>query len=234
MSEVHHFAYAVDKAECTGQDSQFWQALGFTPTSVRGEFEQQIRQVWLRNDDGVEVHVVYNPDSNFSTAWGWGHVCVVAPSDEVWEAGKQSEFLERANPLSERYWLRSPGGCRVEVRKPSESRRTVFQEAGAVLEGSPRAVAQVLEEALDIYLKRHPHYGDQWKKYGWRGAIYNARRKVERMWAQLWNAEPSDAVAEATKQVSGVDDGLDTIVYLAMAIVAVREGNRDGMGAWWD
>ncbi len=92
-------------------------------------------------------------------------------------------------------------------------------------------IRKVLDQAGDIYELRHPNYGDQWKKYGWRGALYNARRKVERAWAQLWNAaEPSP---EYKEDMPGVDDLLDTINYCAMAILEVRNGNRDGTGKWW-
>lgn len=103
---------------------------------------------------------------------------------------------------------------------------------------------QVLARAAAIYAERERAYGGQWKKYGWRGAIYNARRKVERAFTTLWNAEPRAEVTfhpdETTTQKPGVfadpidvDDLLDTINYCAMAIMQVEDGNRDGAGSWW-
>lgn len=97
----------------------------------------------------------------------------------------------------------------------------------------PESVAElrnILKEAGDIYAARHPHYGDQWRKYGWRGCLYSGRRKIERAWTQLWNKEP-EYVKEG--EVGGVDDLLDTINYCAMAVMEVRRGNRDGEGIWW-
>ncbi len=93
-------------------------------------------------------------------------------------------------------------------------------------------IRAILNEAADIYDDRHPHYGDQWRKYGWRGALYSARRKVERAWAQLWDA-PAEPVEDEEQGTNGTDDVLDAIVYLAMAVLEAREGNRDGTGEWW-
>lgn len=91
-------------------------------------------------------------------------------------------------------------------------------------------LAAVLNEALAIYAERQKSYGQQWRKYGVKGALYSARRKIERAWAQLWDGP---AESHPLAGVSGVDDLLDTINYAAMAILCVRSGNRDGEGAWW-
>lgn len=233
MSEVHHFAYTIDTIDSLEQEGQFWLALGFNHIPVEGPaFEQKVRQLWFKNSHHFEVHVVVNEDE--VTEWGWAHLCVIAPDEDAWHAAVESPFLKRHREGSERVWFESPAGARVEVRKPSDSRWQPVEFKQYT--GSVADVRDVLTEALAIYEQRHPHYGDQWKKYGWRGAIYNARRKVERMWAQLWDSEPEATAVIAKNEggVGGIDDGLDTIVYLAMAIVAVREGNRDGMGAWWD
>jgi hypothetical protein len=90
-------------------------------------------------------------------------------------------------------------------------------------------IGYILDEALAIYEERSKLYGDQWRKYGWRGCLYNARRKVERAWEHLWNRE-----TERPTVHDDVDDLLDTINYCAMAIKSVREGNRDGKGGWWN
>lgn len=90
-------------------------------------------------------------------------------------------------------------------------------------------IAQVFDHCMGILKARQASYGSQWKKYGWRGALYNARRKVERAWAQLWDAEPDSP----TGRHMGVDDLYDTINYCAMTLLAIEEGNRDGEGDWW-
>lgn len=107
-------------------------------------------------------------------------------------------------------------------------------------EASVQEMKQIFDEALEIYAERQRSYGNQWKKYGWRGALYSCRRKVERAWAQLWDQDPASAAERADSDVpgsspgaSGADDLLDTINYAAMTIVCVRQGNRDGEGKWW-
>lgn len=101
----------------------------------------------------------------------------------------------------------------------------------------------ILDEAAVIYEQRDQQYGDQWKKYGYRGTLYNARRKIERAWETLWNAAPVGQIEVTTFEeaerhyapddMPDVDDLLDTINYCAMTIMEVRAGNRDGTGGWW-
>lgn len=103
---------------------------------------------------------------------------------------------------------------------------------------------EVLDQAMAIYNQRDGSYGNQWKKYGWRGALFNARRKVERAWAIWWDAVVDTAeisVWQEKKPVRrvavgelDVDDLLDTIMYCAMAVLEIRGGNRDGEGGWWE
>lgn len=92
-------------------------------------------------------------------------------------------------------------------------------------------IAKVHEHCMEIMREREEQYGDQWKKYGLRGALYSARRKVERAWAQLWDA-PADPRA-LPHQHTQLDDLYDTINYCTMAILAAEDGNRDGTGGWW-
>lgn len=83
---------------------------------------------------------------------------------------------------------------------------------------------RVMEEARKIFVERQDQYGDQWKQYGWRGCLYNLRRKAERAWRQLWGADlPVDGAV-----VPGRDDLLDAINYAAMCVIAIHERDRDG------
>jgi hypothetical protein len=92
----------------------------------------------------------------------------------------------------------------------------------------------VLLEAAEIFSDRNAKYKDNWRRQGWRGPLYDLRRKVERVWDHLWDAEPTplregiDPVSLATHDV---DDALDIVNYAAILVRAVREGDRDG--AWW-
>lgn len=103
---------------------------------------------------------------------------------------------------------------------------------------------QVLQRALMIYEERHEKRGDLWKRYGWRGALHEARVACERAWVRWFSAEPvtvdvrrfGDSEPEHLNAVPdlAVDELLDTINYAAMAIRAIEEGNRDGTAGWWD
>lgn len=94
---------------------------------------------------------------------------------------------------------------------------------------STEQLREILEEAAQIYDDRNTKRGDLWKQRGWRGALYDVRVCAERAWAHLWRA-PAGGKDIATHDV---DDLLDCINYCAMAIIAVREGNRDGVARWW-
>jgi hypothetical protein len=100
------------------------------------------------------------------------------------------------------------------------------------VEGDPSdAVSQqasILGDALTIYAERNEKYKDNWRRYGWRGLLYDCRRKVERAWDALWNLRP-----EAVEVHADDDDLLDVVNYAALAVRAVRENNRDGEGGWW-
>lgn len=101
--------------------------------------------------------------------------------------------------------------------------------------------AEILSRAASIFAQRQEQYGDQWKQYGWRGCLYNARRKAERAWRTLWNAKPDMVEVTAFQDrephlvpgtMPDTDDLYDLINYAAMAIMAVADNNRDG--TFWD
>lgn len=134
-------------------------------------------------------------------------------------------------------WLHPPvaGESAIGIHDEKWDVMPSGHHTGPPVSGSDTTVAirTILNEAADIYDKRQPAYGDQWRKYGWRGALYSARRKVERAWAQMWDATPGHPVEADDEEVSGVDDLLDSMVYLAMCVHEARKGNRDGEGQWW-
>lgn len=86
----------------------------------------------------------------------------------------------------------------------------------------------VLTRAMEIYEERNIKYEDAWKQSGWRGALFDARKKVERAWTHLFYAD-----SVPTGDPHDVDDLIDTINYCAFAIRAIEDGNRDGQGGWW-
>lgn len=88
----------------------------------------------------------------------------------------------------------------------------------------------VLLNALKINAERQTKYGDNWKRKGWRGALFGARLALERSWDYLWDADPQ-GFAKQERPPIDVDDLLDTINYAAMVIRGINENNRDG--EWW-
>jgi hypothetical protein len=89
------------------------------------------------------------------------------------------------------------------------------------------AQRSILMDALDIYKQRNAQYHDSWKHSGWRGALFDMRKKVERAWKHLFNA-PDDYYSKEDE-----DELIDIINYAVFCIRAIREGNRDGKGGWW-
>ena len=85
--------------------------------------------------------------------------------------------------------------------------------------------ARVLAQALCVYDERNAKYMDNWKRSGWRGALFKLKLKVERAWDVMWDANPSDVTTD------DVDDLLDAINCAGMAVRAMEDKNRDG--SWW-
>lgn len=90
----------------------------------------------------------------------------------------------------------------------------------------------VLIEALEVYAERNLKYKDNWRRMGWRGMLIRVRERAERLWDDLWDAEPMlESEAAPPYQPHDVDDAIDLINLAAFLIRGVREGDRDG--SWW-
>ena len=87
--------------------------------------------------------------------------------------------------------------------------------------------AEMLVRALKVYAERNVKYRDNWRRKGWRGALFGARLALERAWDALWSAEPGRTVSR-NKTPHDVDDLIDTINYAAMTARLVEAGDRDG------
>jgi len=92
---------------------------------------------------------------------------------------------------------------------------------------------EILDEAFNTYMNRNYKYNDAWKQSGWRGALFDLRKKVERAWVHLFNAEVLEDQDKDFVEEPDVDDLIDSINYAVFAIRGIREGNRDGKGGWW-
>lgn len=93
--------------------------------------------------------------------------------------------------------------------------------------------AAVFLEALKIYDQRNVKYKDNWRRQGWRGMLVRVRERAERLWDDLWDADPLAVLSDETTMVRGldVDDAIDLINLAGFLVRGVREGNRDG--SWW-
>ena len=192
------------------------------------------------DDNGFKIHVVAEGvDDPEAGPPGLTHIRAVVTTSNF-ESCRQSVFCER-DADSGRIWLAGPGTLRAEVITTDglmETKRPLFGVEGDDLlfgfdpADNDRPVhlrqhKEIMERALAIMVERDPQYHDSWKNYGWRGAIFNLRRKAERVWHVLFNANPPELVAQ------NEDDLLDIINYAAMAIACMREENRNGLTNWW-
>jgi hypothetical protein len=211
----------------------------------------------FEDDNGFKVHVVQEGEGDeHAGPPGLTHFRAVVTQD-TFRALKECNFLERdagsgriwlAGPGTLRAEVITTEGLLPEKRPefgvegpwqntPEEVEDgepvwgTVFTpEMVENITHVPKHLAEhqnILEHALSIMSTRDPQYGDSWKNYGWRGAIFNMRRKAERVWHVLFN-QPDDHHLPGDE-----DDLLDIINYCAMAIACMRECNRDGRNGWW-
>jgi hypothetical protein len=80
---------------------------------------------------------------------------------------------------------------------------------------------RVLMEAFDVFMERNARYRDVWKGSGYRGSLFDLRKKITRMWSVFWQGHPDEKAKEC-------DDALDVINYAAFFVRNVRDGNEYG------
>jgi hypothetical protein len=88
----------------------------------------------------------------------------------------------------------------------------------------------VFERALKLHENRTKKYHDMWQRYGWRGAMVQARSAIERAWSMTMPYAMSEQGVKANK-LKVIDDLLDTINYCAFAIRNIEDAN-DGTWEW--
>lgn len=81
---------------------------------------------------------------------------------------------------------------------------------------------EVLLKARRIYEERGRTRGEMWRGQGWRGALFNMKTCMERIWRAYWAADPDNLDEKA------MDDVLDMINYAVFAYIMLEERNRDG------
>lgn len=78
--------------------------------------------------------------------------------------------------------------------------------------------------ALVIAHERNIRYKDSWKQAGWRGAVFDIRKKAERLFRQFFSADTLDHL----QGMEGEDDAYDLINFAIFFLRARAEKNEWG------
>lgn len=250
MAILDHITYQVeegslfhDDGKATMQYTEFFvDLLGLKEIDPEEGIEGKGWNVrWFEDTNGMQIHLVETKpeiEGIGSVDLGLGHFCAIIDRG-AYARALNTSWREAIGSLEGRCWLKGPGGIRVEARPVPLGRkaRVPAGEEGEpvpVLEGplpTDQALEQVFARCLAIFRERNAQHNDSWKREGWRGCLFNLRRKAERAWDHLWNFDRNDLDSDYLQQ--HVDDLLDSVNYAALTVLAVEEGNRDGQGGWW-
>jgi hypothetical protein len=239
--KLDHVTYQVPAGHLVDASlDEFFKLLEMQEIKPDDEVEKDWNVRWFQDKDGFQIHLVdAAEDAAGFVDLKLGHFCAIL-SREGYAAATSSIYLERNSRQSPRAWLRHAGtGLRVEIRPKSLTMvDNPHIDASAINWGklqsldppSEDRIKAVLLEAHEIYVRRNAQHKDSWRREGLRGALFNLRRKVERAWDYLFNADFDFTESRDYDE----DDLLDVINYAAIAVLAKREGNRDGKGTWWN
>lgn len=87
-----------------------------------------------------------------------------------------------------------------------------------------REQAMVFVEAFRIFVQRSERHGESWKQSGWRGAMFDSRKKMDRLWQEFMvNDEPP----------GDLDSALDLLNFVAF-FVRGRTHGVEGSWEWRD
>jgi len=109
----------------------------------------------------------------------------------------------------------------IEIRSGKISKIASAMEMDPNEESVRRQIA-VFVDAMEIYKERNKRHKDVWKDSGWQGALFDSRKKVERLWNEFMGSPnpPKD-----------FDSALDAINFLAFFIRA-REDGTESVWRW--
>lgn len=85
--------------------------------------------------------------------------------------------------------------------------------------------AMILIEALVVMRSRQQGYKDCWKDSGWRGCLFDLRKKAERAWNEFWFGG-----ADKNEYTSKGDSAIDVINYACFFLRQWRA--KDEHGKW--
>ena len=75
--------------------------------------------------------------------------------------------------------------------------------------------------AIGIMVERGQLRGELWRQSGWRGALYEARKKLERLWRSWWTGDRTDQ-----------DSALDLLNFTGFFIRASMEQREPEWGVY--
>lgn len=85
-----------------------------------------------------------------------------------------------------------------------------------------REQAMVFVQAFLIFCQRTDRHGSSWKQSGWRGALFDSHKKMDRLWQEFMiNEEPPP----------DLDSALDLLNFVAF-FVRGRANNIEGTWGW--
>ena len=80
----------------------------------------------------------------------------------------------------------------------------------------------VLIGAFEKFVERNARYQDVWRESGWKGSLFDMRKKLTRIWRVFWRGEP-------TAQIDlECDDAYDLINFTVFFIRNVKDDNQWG------
>lgn len=253
MTKLDHLTVAIsDHDVAMTEATQMLNMIGLREVSPDTQYAAR-NTAWtykhFEDDNGFKVHVVREGDEDAKAGQpGLTHFRAVV-TELNFERLRKSVYCER-DADSGRIWLAGPGTLRAEIitteglipDKRPEFGVEGLRDLGTLFtpgDGDPdpdadkplhlRRHKAIMERALAIMVERDPKYHDSWKNYGWRGAMFNLRRKSERVWRYWFDRTPEREDSHSEQ----LDDLYDVINYATMAVQCIEDSNRDGTDGWW-
>lgn len=85
------------------------------------------------------------------------------------------------------------------------------------------AVAEVMQEALNLVAAKSKGYGDAWRSQGWMGNLARVQSKTSRLKNMLWCSLPHDSTKEPVE-----DTLLDLMNLSVFMLINKRNANQWG------
>ena len=112
-----------------------------------------------------------------------------------------------------------------DIPLPLHAKTFISNYTGTTVDNIPNdAVYQLLDAfmpAIRIMVDRSNLRGELWQQSGWRGALYEARKKMERLWRSWWLGDQTDD-----------DSALDLLNFTGFFIRAATDKYEEPWGMY--